>query len=69
MTNTQAPRLINAAKLADKGISYSRQHLYRLIDAGKFPKPVKIGGRKIAWVEAEIDAYIVDQIKKRDLAA
>lgn len=49
-----------------KGIGYSRCHLWRLIKAGAFPRPVKIGENKSAFVETEIDAWIEEKIVERD---
>jgi prophage regulatory protein len=64
---TTAPRrLIGAAGLSAKGITYSRQHRKALIDEGKFPAPVKGVGKADAWVEDEIDAYIAARIAARD---
>ena len=34
-------------------------------DGGNFPRPVKLG-RISAWVEAEVHAWIADQIKRRN---
>lgn len=45
---------------------YSRAWIYRLISQSKFPKPVKIGSRSIAFVESEIDAWINERIAERD---
>jgi prophage regulatory protein len=36
----------------------SRTHVYRLINAGKFPKPAKLSDRLSAWDAAEIDAWL-----------
>jgi prophage regulatory protein len=36
----------------------SRWTLWRLEKAGRFPRSVKIGFKRIAWRAAEIDAYI-----------
>lgn len=36
--------------------------IYRLIAQGRFPKPVKIGSRSVAFVESEIDAWIEQRI-------
>lgn len=36
--------------------------IYRLIAQGRFPQPVKIGSRSIAFVESEIDAWIEQRI-------
>jgi len=45
------------------GISYSRGHLYRLIKAGKFPRPVKLGENRVAFVRNDIVAWI-DALKR-----
>jgi prophage regulatory protein len=50
-----------------KGIHYCRDHLRRLVNAGEFPKPVPVGpsGRRIAWIEEEVDAYLEALVAKR----
>jgi prophage regulatory protein len=49
-----------------KGISYSRSHLYRLIDAGKFPQSIKFGGNCIAFVECEVNEWMQGKIDAQD---
>lgn len=44
-------------KVAEK-TGLSKTHLYRLIQAGKFPKPIKLSERVSAWDEAAIDAWL-----------
>lgn len=55
-------RLLTREQLAaEKGIVFSRQHLYRLIQKGKFPPPIKPGGTigsRNQWSEAEIDKWL-----------
>jgi prophage regulatory protein len=52
---------------AKKGINYSRTHIWRLIKAGRFPRPIKMGGgARNSWVEEEIDAFIAALIAERD---
>jgi prophage regulatory protein len=46
-------------------ILYSRRQIDRLEAAGKFPKRVLIGERRVAWVASEIDTYVEQQIAKR----
>ncbi|WP_071926067.1 helix-turn-helix transcriptional regulator [Serratia fonticola] len=41
---------------------YSRSGLYKLISQGRFPKPVKIGTRAIAFIESEVDEWISQRI-------
>lgn len=60
-------RLLDMAKLApEKGIGYSRPHIYRLIKAGKFPRPVRLGENRIAFVEAEVDDWLAARLAERD---
>jgi prophage regulatory protein len=61
-------KLLDLDGLTDKGIRFSDTHIWRLIKAGSFPKPVKIGNR-LHWVESEIDQYIADKLAQRDGAA
>jgi prophage regulatory protein len=59
-------KFLSLDDLHDRGIRFSRQHLHRLIRAGKFPRPVKVGENTNAWVEPEIDQYQKDRIAERD---
>jgi prophage regulatory protein len=52
-----------------KGIRYSRNHIHRLVKAGKFPRPIKLGENANAWVEDEVDAYLKGKIAERDRSA
>jgi prophage regulatory protein len=61
----QTMKLLDYDALADKGIKFSDTHIWRLIRAGDFPKPVKIGNRN-HWVETEIDDYIAAKLRMRD---
>lgn len=51
------------AKLGGRG----RTTIYRDVDLGRLPKPVKIGGR-LYWSEAAIDAVIADAAAQQDAA-
>ena len=35
----------------------SRAAIYQGVNAGTFPKPIKIGPRAVGWIEAEIEAH------------
>jgi prophage regulatory protein len=59
-------RLIPAADLTAWGIHYHRSHRFKLIKAGKFPKPVKGFGKGDHFLEDEIDAYVEGRIAARD---
>jgi prophage regulatory protein len=61
-------KLIDFKRLgSEKGIGYSRDHLRRKCKAGDFPRPVAISDRRIAWIEAEVDAWLAAKKRKRDI--
>lgn len=47
----------------------SRSSLYNLIKEGRFPRPVQISDRSVAWVSDEIDSWINTQIKNGQTSA
>src|SRR5262245_42026166 len=61
--------IINYEGLQERGIRYSRAHLWRLCSARKFPKPIKLCPGRSAWLESDIDAWIQNRIAERDCAS
>lgn len=61
-------RLIRRKTVEDK-TGLSRSGIYDLVKAGRFPQPVPIGAKAVAWIEAEVDAWINERIAARDTAA
>jgi prophage regulatory protein len=60
-------RLLSFPELrTEKGIRFSRQWIHRLVKAGQFPAPLKLGEATNGFVEAEIDAWIIARIHDRD---
>lgn len=43
----------------------SRSTIYLLMQNGQFPKAVRIGGRAVAWPEAEIEAWLNARLAER----
>ena len=69
-TDEKFYRLLDSDDLWARGVKYSRQHLHRLIRAGLFPKPIKLGsGGRNAWLADEIDFWITARISARDATA
>jgi prophage regulatory protein len=44
----------------------ARSTIYKYINLGKFPQPIKLGTRAVAWVENEVETWIIDSIERRD---
>jgi len=59
-------RILSLNDLRELGIYYSRVHIYRLVKAGKFPAPIKVGQNRIGWVESEIDEWLNAKVAERD---
>ena len=45
--------------------SFSKTHIYRLINAGQFPRPVPIGPHRVAFVESEVAAWMDARLQLR----
>ena len=71
MTELQQPidRLLDRKDLREMGVRYSRVHLDRLVKARKFPRPIKIGENRNAWLASEVAAWLAGRIAARDEAA
>ncbi len=51
------------------GIPYSFQHIARLEKAGKFPKRIKLGQNRVAWLSSAIVEWIENRIEETDFIA
>ena len=56
-------KLLKAQAVADL-TSISRSHLHRLARYGKFPKPIKIGENRSAWLESDVQEWISECLRK-----
>ncbi len=61
-------RLIDKHELRKK-VPYHEVHIGRLERAGKFPKRVKCGANRVAWIESEVDDWIAAKMAERDAEA
>jgi prophage regulatory protein len=48
------------------GIPYSPQHIARLEAAGCFPKRIKLGQNRVAWLLSEVEEWLNERIASRD---
>ncbi len=59
-------RLLDFKELRAHGVIYTRRQIDRMEAKGKFPKRVRLGERRVAWVEKEIDEYVEALIAARN---
>lgn len=64
-TLSTTPELIVADEIAQR-IPYSQNQLRRLEAQGSFPKRVRIGANRVAWVREEVDQWIEERVNARN---
>ena len=52
-------RLINVKEVANK-LGVSTRTVYRMVDTGYLPSPIKLGSRSQRWVEHEVDEHLMN---------
>ena len=60
-------RLIRIKDVMDR-TGLARSTVYKYINLGQFPQPIKLGTRAVAWVEREVEAWICESIERRNEA-
>lgn len=58
-------RFISTDEVLDR-VCLSKTHLYRKINAGEFPRPVPLGPQKVAFLESEIEEWMVGRLRARE---
>ena len=47
-------------------VPYSDMHIWRLERQGKFPRRIKIGPNRVAWLLSEVSAWIEGKAAERE---
>lgn len=68
--SSQTPRRALRRHELEAKVGLGRSAIYERMARNDFPKPFRLGnGRAVAWDEAEVDAWLNDQISRRDSKA
>ena len=51
------------------GVPYSFAHIARLEAAGQFPKRVRLGACRVAWLAGEVQSWIDERVATRDMVS
>ena len=54
-------RFLTFAAMVERGIFGNRMTLKRAMDKQGFPRPYKLGERRVGWDEAEVDAWLASR--------
>lgn len=47
-------------------IGLSRPTLYRMVKAGTFPQPIKLGAAAVGWLADDVSQWIAERVTARD---
>jgi prophage regulatory protein len=64
-TRTESTGRIISAAERRRLLPFSDMHIWRLEKAGKFPKRIKLGERRVGWDLDEVMAWIEDRKARR----
>jgi prophage regulatory protein len=58
---------MKALKIKDviEKVSLGQSTIYKMVSAGEFPKPFQIAPNRVAWVESEIDDWLIERASQR----
>jgi len=62
MNNNRLLRLPEVRAL----VGLSTTTIYTRMSRGEFPKPISLGGRLVAWVQADIQTWIDEKISQTE---
>ena len=54
-------RLLRLSEVLTR-VPFSRSALYAKANRGEFPSPVKLGARRVAWSESQVQAWIAAKV-------
>ena len=63
----ESMKLITKKQLHDI-VPYTPQHILRLEKDGRFPKRVRIGENRVAWLLSEVEHWIAVRVAQREKA-
>ena len=58
-------KIYKASEVAEY-VNVSKSQIYKLVQQGRLPKPIKLGERGSAWLVSEIDAWLQSRVDLRD---
>ena len=64
-SNPLTPKHLLSKRAVLKQIPISGATLARRVAAGAFPRPVRIGKRRVAWVQSEVSDWLAARAEER----
>lgn len=61
-------RIIRLNEVINK-TGLKKTSIYKLINNKAFPEAIALGERAVGWLESEIDSWITERVRQRNLGA
>ena len=61
-------RLLTRSEVVER-IRLSKTVLYRMMQEGEFPRPLKMGGHAVRWIESEVSEWVASRPRSTGRAA
>ena len=61
-------KILSHSDLRERGIRWTKQHIWRKVRSREFPLPVHLGPSTVGWVEDEVDAWLKARAAERKIA-
>lgn len=58
---TKKQRLIRRSEVIHR-VGLCKASIYNRMNSGEFPRPISIGGGRVAWLESDIDQWISEKL-------
>jgi len=68
-TKTESRTSVRILRIADvvRKTGMSRSTIYQRLRSRDFPAPVELGPRAVGFVEQEVDCFLTDLVRQRDM--
>ena len=63
-SNTTVEKFLMLSQVRDI-VPYSASHIWRLERSGQFPRRVRLGGNRLAWLQSEVNSWVDGKIALR----
>lgn len=64
MASTTTPNTLIKLPAVKERTTLSTSEIYRRIEAGTFPKQIRLGAKAVAWLEHEVNAWISEAVEQ-----
>ena len=65
----QEPEQFLSMREVTRRLGVGASTLRRMIKRGEFPRPVRVGLRRVAWLASEYESWVAERKAERDAAA